>query len=151
MTNNNLPLLGWREWLTMPHLNLPPIKCKVDTGARTSALHAYYVEPFDEDGAHKVRFGVHPMQGSTDTCIECVADIVDRRPVTDSGGHREERVVIRTPIRLGDQEWPIEITLTSRDNMRFRMLLGRTAINSRFAVDPAASYLQGKAPAKDML
>lgn len=149
MSEADLPLLGWREWLTLPALGLPPMKCKVDTGARTSALHAYYLEPYEEDGVRMVRFGVHPIQGRTDVWHDCVAPVVDQRPVTDSGGHREQRLVISTPVRLGGHEWPIEITLTSRDNMRFRMLLGRTAINGRFAVDPAASYQQGKPP-KDM-
>lgn len=150
MGKDPLPLLGWREWLTLPELGLNMLKCKVDTGARTSALHAYYVEPFEEDGVRRVRFGVHPVQGRSDICQECVADIVDQRPVTDSGGHREDRLVIRTPVRVGVHEWPIEITLTNRDTMRFRMLLGRTAINHRFSVDPASSYLQGKGPAKDV-
>lgn len=149
MNNDPLAMLGWREWLTLPALGLDTIKCKVDTGARTSALHAYYLEPFEEAGVRRVRFRVHPVQGRTDISCECVADVVDQRAVTDSGGHREDRFVIQTPVRLGNLEWPIEITLTNRDNMRFRMLLGRTAINGRFAVDPASSYLQGKGPAKD--
>ena len=149
MSEPDLPLLGWREWLMLPALGLPPIKCKVDTGARTSALHAYYLEPYEEDGVRMVRFGVHPIQGRSDVWHDCVAPVVDQRPVTDSGGHREQRFVITTPVRLGKREWPIELTLTSRDNMRFRMLLGRTAIIGRFAVNPADSYLQGRGPAKE--
>jgi hypothetical protein len=148
MTEAVLPLLGWREWLALPQLGLSHIKCKVDTGARTSALHTYFLEPFEEDGVRKVRFGVHPLQGRTDVFKECVADVLDQRAVTDSGGHCEERFVIRTPVIVSGREWPIEITLTNRDNMRFRMLLGRTAIEGLFAVDPAASYLQGNGPGK---
>jgi len=149
MADASLPPLGWREWLALPALDLPYIKCKVDTGARTSALHTYFLEPFEERGMRMVRFGVHPVQGRSDVFRECTAEVVDQRPVTDSGGHSEQRLVIRTPVQLGQQQWPIEITLTSRDNMRFRMLLGRTAINGRFVVDPAASYLQGQGPTED--
>ena len=138
------PMLGWREWLSLPELGIAAIKTKVDTGARTSALHAFRVEAFEVGGRQRVRFAIHPLQKRSDVVIECTADILDRRSVTDSGGHRELRYVISTPIRLGAHEFPIELTLTDRDTMRFRMLLGRGALQDRFIIDPAHSYLTGK-------
>ena len=138
------PTIGWREWIAIPALGLPAIKVKVDTGARTSALHAYYVTPFRRNGRDHVRFGIHPLQRRTDVEVTCEAPVTDRRWVADSGGHRELRYVIEAPVRLGESEWPIEITLTSRDTMMFRMLLGRTAIKGRMAVDPQKSYTAGK-------
>ena len=143
MDNRHFPLLGWCEWVALPELDISRIRCKVDTGAKTSALHAFYVEEFTENGYQKVRFGVHPAQGKTDQEIHCVADIFDRRQVTDSGGHKESRIVIQTPVILGGEKWPIEITLTNRDSMRFRMLLGRGAIADNFTVDPGTTHLMG--------
>lgn len=138
------PVIGWREWICLPDLHIGKIKAKVDTGARTSALHAFALQPFVENGVDKIRFDIHPFQHDTDNVISCVADVVDRRPVTDSGGHTEERFVIQTPITIAGQTWSIEITLTERENMLFRMLLGRSALRRRFIVNPARSFVTTK-------
>jgi hypothetical protein len=137
-------MLGWREWLALPDLGIGRIKAKVDTGARTSCLHAFYVDPVRHGGRDYVRFGVHPMQKNDDEVIHCEAEVADQRQVSDSGGHRELRYVIRTRLVLLDFDQIIELTLTNRDSMRFRMLLGRTSMSAGgFCVDPSASYLAG--------
>lgn len=142
------PIIGWREWVSLPSLGIPKIKAKIDTGARTSALHAFSLQPYLEDGKQKIRFDIHPLQHTTESVITCHADIVDRRLVTDSGGHQEERYVIETLITIAGQTWAIEITLTERENMLFRMLLGRSALRKRFLVNPARSFVTTKAQKK---
>ncbi|KGY13567.1 ribosomal protein S6 modification protein [Vibrio tubiashii] len=134
-------LVGWRETLSLPSLGIEKINAKVDTGAKTSCLHAFKVESFYKDEALWVRFWIHPIQHNSDVEVVCEAEVIDERIVRDSGGHEESRYVIKTELNLGGEAWPIEITLTNRENMAFRMLLGRTAMHSRIVVDPVESFL----------
>ncbi|MCY4532907.1 MAG: ATP-dependent zinc protease [Gammaproteobacteria bacterium] len=135
-------LLGWREWVRLPTIGIPAIRVKVDTGARTSALNARHIEPFDFDGVPWVRFTLHQPRARD---LVCAAPVTEKRVVKDSGGHAEERFVIETTVAIGARPgtWPIEITLADRGDMSFAMLLGRTAIRNRFTVDPALSYVAG--------
>jgi len=132
--------VGWREVLSLPELRLDGIKAKIDTGARTSCLHAFKLETFTKSDSLWVRFWIHPQQ-HTDEVAVCEAPVVDQRVVRDSGGHEEQRFVIRTQVTVGTESWPIEVTLTNRENMLFRMLLGRTAMHDRIVVDPTESFL----------
>ncbi|MGD9830467.1 MAG: RimK/LysX family protein, partial [Hyphomicrobiaceae bacterium] len=134
--------LGWEEWLALPELGLPAIKAKVDTGARTSALHAFQIEPFGPPDAPMVRFGIHPVPGREEIEVYCSARVIDRRQVRSSNGRRESRYVISTTVKMGRRSWPIEVTLTNRENMAYRMLLGRKAIPEDMIVDPGTSFLQ---------
>jgi len=142
---DNITRLGWREWIALPELVSQPIKAKLDTGARTSTLHAAWLEPGEatEDGTQWLRFAIHRSKRRR-RLIECHAPVTDWRAVTDSGGHREHRYVIETLLQLGDLSRRIEITLTNRDTMLFPMLLGRTALRELAVVDPAASYTLGR-------
>lgn len=136
--------LGWREWLALPDLGVDKILAKVDTGAKTSALHTFYIDAFEREGQRWLRFGLHPNRHSDRKAIHCEAPLKEKRDVTDSGGHTENRYVIDTTFRLGDEEFKGEVTLTNRDNMKYRILLGRNCLRRRFVVDPARSYRLGK-------
>lgn len=137
-------IIGWREWLELPDLRLPAIKAKIDTGARSSALHAFDVHLSRRDGIDVVRFKVHPIQRNSVVTVEASSPLVDERAVRSSSGHATLRPVIRTAVQLLGQRWPIELTLTNRDEMGFRMLLGRSSVRRRFLVDPGRSFLAGK-------
>ena len=142
-------IVGWREWISLPELDIPAIKVKVDTGARTSALHAMNIEPYTQDGENWVSFESQPVQRQNNPLVSCTARVLDTRSIRDSGGHREQRYVVSTFIKLGAIRKEIEVTLTSRHNMKFRMLLGRTALKPDICVDPATSYRLGRINYKD--
>lgn len=144
-------LIGWREWVGLPGLALPALKAKIDTGARTSCLHAVGAQAFDRNGESWVRFAVHPVQRRGDIVRHCEARVIDRRVVKDSGGHSELRYVIAAALALGGQHWPIELTLTNRSLMQFRMLLGREALRRRVRIDPGKSFLCGKRSGEEVM
>jgi hypothetical protein len=141
-----LQVIGWREWVGLPALRIPWIKAKIDTGARTSSLHAFDVVLFERDDGPWVRFSIHPWQGSARDETTVVVPVADHRNIRSSNGSVESRPVIRTPLRVGLDQHDIELTLTRRDTMGFRMLLGREAIRGSFAVDAGRSYLIRKPP-----
>ncbi len=136
--SESIPRIGWREWVSFPKLNISNIKAKIDTGARTSVLHATSIFPFQLRGKEFIRFTIHPKHDTTPIVSE--AAVIDKRYIADSSGHRELRYVIETHITLGELSWPIELTLSNRNTMLFRLLLGRTAIQNRFIVDPSHSF-----------
>ena len=137
-------IVGWREWISIPGLHVSRIKAKLDTGARTSSLHAFDLETLEIKGKQWVKFKVHPYQRNDKIIRRCLAPIFDYRWVKSSSGHREKRFVILTELHIFDDHWPIELTLTNRDEMGFRMLLGRTAMHKHLIVDSSRSYCNGK-------
>lgn len=137
--------VGWREWVGLPGLGIDAVKAKVDTGAATSCLHAIHIRRYHGPEGERVRFQVHPLQRRTNVTVSCDAALLEERVVTSSTGHRERRLVIRTPLVVAGRRFAIELTLTNRDSMGFRMLIGRRAMKGRLLVDPGASYLAGAA------
>lgn len=136
------PVIGWREWVLLPDWLDIPVHAKIDSGARTSAIHSFGTRRFSDRGAPHVEFLLHPLQRRAEPEVACVAPIKDERWVRSSNGEAEKRIVVETVARLGPVDWPIELTLASRDVMGFRMLLGREAIRRRFLIDPGRSYRQ---------
>lgn len=140
-----LPVIGWREWVSLPTLNVSKIKAKVDSGARSSSLHAFEIHEFSRDGKPWVRFTVHPQQRDTHETVQCEAEVFDKRMVKSSSGKATLRPVILAQVELNGLEFQVELTLANRDAMGFRMLLGREATRRRFLVDTGASYYGGRA------
>lgn len=137
--------IGWREWVALPALGVARVKAKIDTGARSSALHAVHVTRFMNDAVPFVRFAVHPDQRTTSEETLAEARVLDERTVRSSSGHASQRYVIETQLELGEAVWTIELTLTPRPDMGFRMLIGREAVRGRFLVDPGRSFLLSQA------
>lgn len=152
-----LPIIGWREWLSLPDLRVDRIKVKIDTGARSSALHAFDIHIVEQSAGESagssesgtdpqavkmVHFKMHPYQDDISEIVEAQVRLSDIRTIRSSNGQAQTRPVIQTMARLGEHQWPIELTLTNRDDMGFRMLLGRQAIRQRFLIDAGQSYLQ---------
>ena len=138
-----LPIIGWREWVQLPQLGIAKVKAKIDTGARSSSLHAYDLKYFEREGEPWVRFKVHPRQRSSRDPVVAEAPVLEFRKIRSSNGHVTKRPVILTHVDVLGESWEIELTLANRDAMGFRMLLGREAIRGKLLVDSGASFLSG--------
>ena len=145
---NDKNMIGWREWLSLPKLGIESVKAKIDTGARTSSLHANDIKFYTRSGCEYVKFSVHPLQKNDTYVIETSAKLLERRNIKDSGGKVTLRPVIETTLQLGHLAWVIELTLINRDEMGFRMLLGRHALKDQFLINPSKSFLIGKKDSK---
>jgi len=137
-------VIGWREWIALPGLHIKKVKVKVDTGARTSSLHAFDLKYTRRKDTEYVSFKVHPIQKDSKTTVECKSKVLEYRKIKSSNGQTEKRPVIIVEAILHGKKWPIEVTLTNRDEMGFRMLLGRAAMKNLFIVDPGKSYYSKK-------
>jgi len=149
MTRVSTDVLGWREWVTLPDLKIESIKAKVDTGARTSTLHAVNIEFLEKNNKTFVKFDVYPEQRSKEKLVKCEAPLLETRKIKSSVGNATKRPVVKTKICVGEFEWDIELTLVNRDIMGFRMLLGREAMRGHFLVDPGKSYVLGLGKVKE--
>lgn len=138
--------VGWREWVEFPDLDLGKIKAKIDTGARSSSIHAFDIEAYQRGGEHWVNFKVHPQQHSDEEVVSCSAPVKDYRSITDSGGHKTMRYIIETTLSIGPDRFLAELSLFDRSDMLFRLLVGRTALKGRYLVDPARSYCLSTPP-----
>ena len=146
--SSKLPVIGWREWISFPQLGVGPIKAKLDTGARSSSLHAFDLVTFERDGKTYIRFQVHPIQRSGEDAVEVEAEVLEYRRVRSSSGQSARRPVIVTAVEVLGKSWPIELTLANRDQMGFRVLLGREAFRRRLLVDAGRSYYGGRPMSK---
>ena len=147
----NRLLIGRDEWCELPDLHIPAIKAKIDTGAKPSALHAFNIRRVKKNQKRFVRFDMHPLQGDEKIQISCIAPLIDERHIMSSNGHIEHRYVISTTVIMGDEQWEMEVTLSNRDPLRYRLLLGREALNSRVLIDPSLSCHQKKIKNKKAL
>lgn len=147
---NDKLLIGRTEWCHLPQLNIPIIKAKIDTGAKTSALHAFDIQSYFINSTKHVKFKVHPVQANNVIVVECTAKVFDERLIMSSNGHKEMRYIINTQLQLGNHKWNIEISLSQRDPLTFRMLLGREALNHRVLIDTAHTCLQEKTKIKEV-
>lgn len=146
VSGNEQMVVGWKEWVALPDLGIDWLKAKMDTGARSSALHAWGIEIVDADGLTQVRFEIHPWQASALDAVTVELPLVDRRQVRSSTGHVEDRLVVATTLQIGDLSFPTELTLTNRDSMGLRMLVGRRAMKGKMLVDSAGAYRTGQPP-----
>jgi len=137
-------IISWREWVSLPDLGVEAIKVKIDTGARTSSIHAFRIKEYSIDGERHVKFLLHPLQKRKKPELACSARVIDRRVITSSNGERQKRYIISTTLKMAGKHWPIEISLAARDQMGFRALLGRQAIRGRFLVNPGGPYKLGQ-------
>ena len=143
MSNSPYTVIGSQEWCAFPELKTPAVRARIDSGAQTSSIHASDIQPFRKDGEDWVRFEIHPVQESPKVIIKNEAKVVTVRKVKNTGGTSESRYVIKTPMKIGNDTYDIELTLANRDAMGFRMLLGREAMINRFLVNPAEIYTLG--------